>query len=70
MTSLPTMTPVTSSNLSALGHDGSHTYVQFKSGGLWRYPTSAAEHAALVGAESVGRHFHAFIKGRNGEKVG
>lgn len=70
MSDIPTLAPVQSSNITAIGHDGSYSYVQFKSGGIWRYPTSADEHSALAGATSIGSHFHANIKGRQGEKVG
>lgn len=67
---MPDMTPVTSSNIESIGHDGTHTHVRFKSGGMWKYPTTLDEHTALLNAESVGKHFHANVKHRGGEKVG
>lgn len=63
------LTPVKSSNIEAIGHDGTHTHVKFKSGDVWKYPTTVSEHTALSAAPSVGKHFHANIKGRDGEKV-
>lgn len=66
---IPPLTPVKSSNIDSVGHDGQHTYVKFKSGGVWKYPATADDHSALLGAESIGKHFHANLKGRAGEKV-
>lgn len=59
--------PVQSSNIVAVGHDAetSKLFVQFKSGGTYQYDNVPPEaHAAFVGAESVGKHFHAEIKGK------
>lgn len=60
---------VTSSNISAVGYDAGHIHVWFKSGGQHRYPGSQSKFEALAGAESVGKHFHAHIRGKGGERV-
>jgi hypothetical protein len=66
-----TMTPVTSSNIAAVGHDGSALYVQFQNGGLYRYPSVGADHhAALLSASSPGQYFHQKVKSTHkGERV-
>ena len=56
-----------SSTIAAIGYDRDNHLlaVQFKSGGTYHYlgvPPGA--HTALVAAESVGKHFHAHIKGK------
>jgi hypothetical protein len=56
---------VTSSNISEIGHDPATKTleVKFRNGGVFRYhDVDAAKHAALMQAESVGKHFHANIK--------
>ncbi len=67
---IPTMTPVTSSNLHSVGRDDEgHLYVTFKGAGgavgrTYRYPGAAADHHdALVGHQSPGSYFHANIRG-------
>lgn len=60
------MTPVVSTNLVEVGHDGDALWVRFKGGRLYRYPACGKEHHdALVNARSPGsvfldriRHFH------------
>lgn len=63
--------PVTSSQIHAVGYDpASQTLaIQFKSkngpGSVYHYADVPPEqHAALVGAESIGKHFGQNIKGR------
>jgi hypothetical protein len=59
------MTPVTSSNIAAIGYDliCTELVVQFKNGKTFYYlEVSQEEHAALMAAESVGKHFNQFIK--------
>ena len=54
-----------SSNISEIGHDAVTNVleVKFLNGGVFRYHgVDAAKHAALMGADSVGKHFHANIK--------
>lgn len=66
MTTIPTLTDVTSSNIKALGHDGdSNLFVQFKSdpSNVWRYgPVTPEQFETMKSAESIGTHFHANIK--------
>jgi hypothetical protein len=75
------MTPVESSNVAAVGHDGHALWVRFKDrttkkgevrpGGVYRYPTAGPEHhTGMLAAESVGEYLHRHIKGAHeGEKV-
>lgn len=66
------MSSVTSSNIHSIGHDPetSELHVKFKSGATHAYSgVSAAEHAALIGAESVGSHFHKNIRSKPNRKV-
>ena len=67
----PAMTPVKSSNISGVAHDGSSLWVKFLNGTLYRYPTAGKEvHAGLLAADSAGQYFHAHIKSAHkGEKV-
>jgi hypothetical protein len=67
------MNPVVSSMLDSIGHDPETQTlaVRFKAKGdapapLRHYANVTAEvYAALAGAESVGKHFHAAIKSRS-----
>lgn len=65
------MTPVKSSNIAAVEHDGKHLPVQFHSGETWRYlDVPQTKHAAMMTADSVGGYFHTNIrKAHRGEKV-
>jgi hypothetical protein len=67
----PAMTPVTSSNIAEVGHDGSSLWVKFKNDTLYRYPTAGADlHAGMIAASSAGSYFHHHIKSAHkGEKV-
>ncbi len=65
-------TPVESSQIVSIGHDPETQTmeIEFKDRhGVQRAPivylysnVTAEDHAALIGAESIGRHFGAFIK--------
>lgn len=60
---MPKMVPVSSSNLAAVGYEGSTLYIQFHTGGFYRYfdvPPSVYE--GLMKAPSHGRFFLAHIK--------
>jgi hypothetical protein len=60
------MKPVDSSNIAAVGHDPATgtLAVAFRDGNLYHYDGVSSEaHAALMQAESIGKHFHAHIKG-------
>jgi hypothetical protein len=63
----PEMTPVKSSNLKAVGYDkdGQVLHVQFLNGSHYSHAgVSPDHHAALMAAESVGKHYNANIKGK------
>lgn len=65
------LTPVTSSNIAAVGHDPStnELHVQFKSGGTHIYSgVTAEDHNDLIAAESIGSHFHRHIRTRPSRK--
>jgi hypothetical protein len=58
-------TPVKSSSLASVAHDPATNVleVRFNSGALYAYEGFTAEdYAQLLGAESIGKHFHAAIK--------
>lgn len=62
------MHPVASSNIDAVGHDASKSemHVRFKNGGTHVF--SGVDHTAFTlmrNAESVGKHFHAHIRGKH-----
>lgn len=64
------MTPVRSSSVAAVGHDGNALYVQFHGGALYRYPTAGKEHHdALLTASSAGKHMNLIRRVHHGEKV-
>ncbi len=59
------MTPVTSSNIAAIGYHQPLTalFVEFKNGKTFSYcGVSQEEHSALMGSASIGKHFNQFIK--------
>lgn len=59
------MTPVKSDSIAAVKHDpASRTLtVRFTNGGTYCYAgVSAAQHAALMRADSIGAHFHGSIR--------
>lgn len=61
------MTPIDrSSTIEAVGFDPATQLlkVKFKSGGTYNFEgVPAAAHDNLMAAESIGKHFHAHIKG-------
>lgn len=55
-----------SSNIVEVGHDpDAHVLeIKFKDGGIYRYAgVDADKHAAMLKADSVGKFFHANVKG-------
>jgi len=57
--------PLLSANINVVGYDGDTLYIRFHHGGTYRYeavPASVFE--ALVAAESAGKFFSQFIKGK------
>lgn len=66
------LTPVKSSNIEAVGYDAGarEMHVRFRGGATYRYRDVAPElHQALIGAESVGKHFHAHVRHLPAEKL-
>lgn len=62
------MIPVSSSDISSIGYEGSTLHIRFHSGGLYAYynvPLSV--YNGLMSAGSKGRYFHENIKGRYGD---
>lgn len=60
-----TREPVESSSLKSIGHDGDTLEVEFHSGKVYQHAGfSTDDHAALMGAESIGRHYNAHVKGK------
>lgn len=61
------MKPVKSSAIEAIGHDpdAGVLRVRFTNGNTFRYEgVSAAQHTALLNADSVGGHFSEHIRGK------
>ena len=58
------MIPVSSSNIAAIGYDGSTLYVRFHSGGLYAYfSVPQPVYDGLMSAPSHGKFLAAYIKG-------
>lgn len=56
-------TPVTSSNIRAIGYEPETLEVEFNSGSVYQYHgVPASEHDAIMNAESKGKYFNANIK--------
>jgi hypothetical protein len=54
---------VESSNIKSIGYENGTLEVEFLNGGIFNYENvPPEEHAALMKAESVGKHLHANIK--------
>jgi hypothetical protein len=61
-------TPVTSSSIAAVGYDSARHLleVEFVNGSIYEYQgVAAAEHQALMAADSKGRHFNQHIRDRH-----
>ena len=61
-----TRTPVKSSNVVSVGHcpDSKRLHIEFANGVYEFDGVSADQHRELMAAESKGKHFHQFIKGK------
>jgi hypothetical protein len=60
---------VDSSDIRSIGYDAESSVleIEFKKGSVYQYSeVPAEEHAALMAAESKGKHFNANVKGRYG----
>lgn len=54
-----------SENINWVGWVGDVLFIGFNKGTFYRYPgASEKDYAALVGADSVGKHFHANIRSK------
>lgn len=66
------MKPVASSNVEAVGFcpDSNCIFVQFRSGGTYRYPDCSQElYSQLCGAESAGKFVNQHLKAKNPTKL-
>jgi hypothetical protein len=64
---LPTMTPVVSSHIAAIGHDAAHNalHVRFKDSGHYVYENAPADlYQHFVKADSAGKFFIQYVKGK------
>lgn len=57
------LTPVSSSNLAAVGYENGVLYIRFHSGGLYAYSHVPEQvYLDLMHASSLGSYFHTHIK--------
>lgn len=57
------LTPVESSNVQSIGHDGTDLYVLFLNGSYYKYEdVPASKFNSLLAAESVGSYLNKSIK--------
>ncbi len=65
------MTPVVSSNVESIGHNGEALFIKFKNGGTYRYPTAGRiVHDEMLRADSPGRFFRSEVSAKHvGEKM-
>ena len=62
---IPTLTPVKSSNIEAVGHGPGGLFVRFKGGGVYSYPDAKADlHKDFLAAESPGSFFRSNVMGK------
>jgi hypothetical protein len=61
---------VKSSSIAAIGHHPKNgaVRIQFRSGGTYDGPCTAEEYEAFAKAESLGKHFHQHLRGREFRK--
>jgi hypothetical protein len=58
-------TPVASSSIASVGHDSERNEleIEFANGGVYRYAgVTADDHAKLMAAASIGKHFQQHIR--------
>lgn len=59
------MKPVSSSDIASVGYENGTLHILFHSGGLYAYYNVPEQiYLGLIRAGSVGRYFHANIRGR------
>lgn len=57
------MKSIPSSNIDAVGHEGTTLYVRFKSGPTWKYDdVNAATYEEMMASGSIGSYFAKHIK--------
>lgn len=60
-----TRTPVASSSIASIGHEGDTLEIEFTNGRIYRHAGVPREQfEALRNAESIGTHYNAAIRGR------
>ena len=59
-----TFTPVQSSNIISVGHDGTNLYVNYKSGTYKYENVDKSVYESLISSESKGRFMNENIKGK------
>lgn len=58
-------TPVTSSMIASVGHEGDVLEIEFTNGKVYRHAGVSRQHfEALRNAESIGKHYNATIRGK------
>ena len=63
------MQSVVSSDIHSVGYDKGLMHILFRSGGLYEYSNVPYSlYKQLINASSVGKFFHAYIKGKYGDK--
>lgn len=55
-------TPVVSSFIESVDHDGKALEVKFKNGKVYRHVAPATEHANMLAAESAGTYYNTFVR--------
>lgn len=69
MMKIPALTPVTSSNVKAIGYDDGALFVEFHGSGTYRYDKVPRQvFDDFLAAESAGRFFAANVRGKFGHK--
>lgn len=56
------MTPVKSSLIQSVGHNGLNLHVRFHNGAIYEFKLPVKEYEAMKKAKSVGRYFNAHIR--------
>jgi hypothetical protein len=69
--SIPTLTPVKSSNIAEVGHRGDKLFVKFIGGNsIYEYDgVPASLYDDLLKSDSIGRHFAQTIKGKFSHRI-
>lgn len=68
-TELDTLEEVNSSNISLVGTKGHYLVVEFRKGGVYRYPNMSHHLVDLLTAKSIGGYFAKHIRKQECEKI-